>query len=228
MRSSVASRRPLRVRFYGEGRTDRGTTVDEESRAGFSPSHRQEGVVPILVRSICGDGGPILRLGFRIPHLRSRNLGDRVRFAMVQCRAAKDQAVVFVKDTEGIQATFDQLAEGRQRGPQDVATVVGAPHPKIEAWLFDSEAIKRALELRATPAAPAAPESLSADENDPQSAKRILAQLAGRRQKKDLGVTEKEAIARCVDTSVVRTKCPSFERFAAEVETRLRPLLVEQ
>ena len=130
-------------------------------------------------------------------------------------------------DTEGDHpGQINRLKKGRDAAYPDLPTAVGVAHPCIEAWLLtDRKAIARAMSLNSLAEAPPEhPEDLPAPHPDwVKSPKGTLARCAGR--VKPLASKETTAIALHLHLETARTGCPkSFAPFAAEVETRIRPI----
>jgi hypothetical protein len=97
---------------------------------------------------------------------------------------------------------------------------IGVARPCIEAWLLsDGAALRLALILSRTPELPEEPESLPSNRRDPQHPKQVLAQIGASSQ------PQKDAVATRMNLQDARKRCPlSFEPFAVEVETHIRPL----
>lgn len=202
------------VEIFGEGRTDIGT----ESVVCLP----DEGVVPILVFRLCDQPAQMRVKTRRHAHLHGKNLSQKVQFAKRQARYNPGtKAGVFVQDTEGDDAIMVQLATGRDRELPDFPFAIGVAHPCIEAWLLaDRSAILRTFANAHLEGVPDAPESLPAPRTDrANNPKKLLEQLGG-----DSRAT-KDAIARKIDLTMARQRCPlSFDPFAAEIASRIRPL----
>ncbi len=203
------------LEFFGEGKTD----IGKESAMPRLPD---QGVVPIVVHRLCGKPAVMRVKTKRYAHLQGKGLWQKVRFAKRQARYNKDtRGAVFILDTEGNDNVFTELAKGRDHELPDFPLAIGAARPCIEAWLLvDAPAIRQALGLSDSPLLPNDPESLSApSHNRENNPKTMLAELGAGSQ------VQKDAIARKLDLNAARERCLiSFEPFAAEVETHLRPL----
>ncbi|MGD0897190.1 MAG: hypothetical protein ABR915_05095 [Thermoguttaceae bacterium] len=214
------------VEVFGEGKADIG--------ADPNPRRPTAGIVPILLDRLCGRPGRMLVKCMPIPYLQRKRLHQKVQVAKQQAHGHGSHAAVFVVDSEGgpkeLKAKRAQLEEGRDRKLPDFPMAVGVAHPCIESWLLaDAAAIRRGLDLPATPAVPADPESLPAPCHDAdENPKRVLCKLAGV-AKKELSADEKDCIARAMnDLALVRQRCPlGFAPFADEAERHIRPLFKE-
>lgn len=202
------------VEIFGEGRTDIGT----ESVVCLP----EEGVVPILVSRLCDKPAQMRVKTKRHAHLQGKNLSQKVQFAKRQARYnLGTKAGVFVQDTDGDGAIIVDLAKGRDRALPDFPFAIGVAHPCIEAWLLaDRSAILRTFGKAHSERVPDAPEALPAPRTDrANNPKKLLEQLGADSQ------ATKDAIARKIDLTVARQRCPlSFEPFAAEIASRIRPL----
>ena len=119
------------------------------------------------------------------------------------------------------------LEQGRQRGLPAFPMAIGIAHPCIEAWLLtDGTAIRRGLDLPATPTVPEEPENLPAPCVDRSNNPKTALRAAGGCARAELSTDEKDKIATAInDLDRLRTRCPlGFAPFAAEVLTQIRPL----
>ena len=203
------------LEVFGEGKTD----IGKESAMPRLPD---QGVVPIVVHGLCGKPAVMRVKTKRYAYLQGKGLWQKVRFAKRQARYNKDTCgAVFVLDTEGIDTVITELAKGRDHELRGFPMAIGAARPCIEAWLLvDASALRQALGRTHSPELPNNPESLPApSRNRTSNPKTILAELGAVSQ------IQKDAIAQKLDLKAVRECCLlSFEPFAAEVETHLRPL----
>jgi hypothetical protein len=203
------------LEVFGEGKTD----IGKESA---TPQLPDQGVLPILVHRLC-DQPAVMRVKTkRYAHLEGKGLWQKVRFAKRQARYnAGTCGAVFVLDTEGNDRIISELAKGRDHELPEFPLAVGAARPCIEAWLLgDSLSLCQALGLSHSPELPEDPESLPAPcRNREYNPKTVLANLGADSQ------IQKDMIARKVSLNLVRMRCPrSFEPFAAEIESVIRPL----
>ena len=210
----VAGENPIVIEVIGEGKTDIG-------KASAMPRLPDQGVVPILVHRLCGKPAPMRVKTKRFQHLEGKSLWQKAWFAKRQAQLNKAGGVVFVLDTEGNDKVIAELKKGRDNGAPDFPMAVGAARPCIEAWLLvDASALRQTLGLERSPNVPDDPESLPAPRvNRKHNPKTALAELGANSQ------VQKDAIAQKLDLNAVRECCVlSFEPFATEVETHLRPL----
>ena len=212
------------VEVFGEGKTD----VGHDPR----PQPPTRGVVPILLHRLCGKPGSMFVKRYGIPFLQQKNTGRglhrKVTAAKKLARQNRSHAAVFVMDSEGdLKGRREELAKGRDAGPLCLPMVIGVAHPCIEAWLLsDGTAIRRGLELQATPAVPENPEELAPPSQDGKvNPKKELVRAAGFK-KKELSAAQKDSIAAAMnDMELPRTRCPlGFAPFADEVQEHIRPL----
>jgi hypothetical protein len=160
--------------------------------------------------------------------MKPGTLKQKARFAKRQARYNRSAGAVFVVDSDGdLKGRKRDLTDDRQMEPGDFPVAIGVAHPCIEAWLLaDPSAIRRGLELAASPETPEEPEKLPARHQDGRkNPKRALARAVGQR-KRDLSAPEKKRIAAAMnDMGLVRTRCPqAFAPFADEVECHIRSL----
>ena len=178
--------------------------------------------MPIVVHRLCGKPFEMQVKTKRYAHLQGKGLWQKVAFAKRQARYNRGtRGAVFVLDKEGYDKVIAELTRGRDHELPNFPLAIGAAMPCIEAWLLvDSSALRQALELAHSPELPANPESLPAPiENRKHNPKMVLAGLGAASQ------ARKDAIAHKLDLTKARAGCSvSFEPFAAEVETHLRPL----
>ena len=135
---------------------------------------------------------------------------------------------MFVVDSDGnLQKRNDDIVSGRGDAKVPIPMALGVAHPCIETWLLtDETAIRRALDLSATPKVPDQPEGLPAPCQDRRhNPKTELAKAAGV-NRGDLSAKEKDAIALAInDVDRLKTRCPlGFAPFADEVDRHIRPL----
>ena len=203
------------LEVFGEGKTD----IGQETETTRLPD---QGVVPILVHRLCGKPAAMRVKAKRYAFLQGKGLWQKVRFAKRQARYNRGtRGAAFVLDTEGDDKVISQLAKGRDEELPDFPMAVGAPRPCVEAWLLvDSSALRQALGLSRSPNLPEDPESLPAPRvNRRRNPKTVLAEHGADSR------VQKDSIAQKVDLNSARERCLlSFEPFAAEVETHLRPL----
>jgi len=212
------------IEVFGEGKTDVGHDP--------KPQPPRNGVVPILLHTLCGRPKAMLVIRHGIPFLQQKGGGkglwQKVRFAKRQACYRRSHAAVFVADSEG---AFKQkkadLEKGRDHELPNFPMAVGVAHPCIEAWLLaDGRAIQRGLGLDGPPSVPQEPEALAAPCRDRRNnPKTVLARAAGAASG-DLSVADKERIASEMnDPALVATRCPTgFAPFALEVEQHIHPL----
>jgi hypothetical protein len=211
-----AARENLTVlEVFGEGKTD----IGKEST---TPRLPDQGVVPILVHRLC-DKPSVMRVKTkRYAHLEGKGLWQKVRFAKRQARYNKDTyGAVFVLDTEGDDRVLSELAKGRDHELPEFPFAIGAARPCTESWLLgDSAALCQAIGLGHSTELPEDPESLPAPRhNRTYNPKTVLAKFGADSQ------IQKDSIAQKLNLSMARRRCPlSFEPFAAEIETLIRPL----
>ena len=209
------------VEVYGEGKTD----VGHNPR----PQRPTNGVVPILLHTLCGRPRQMLVKRYGMPYMQQKGtFAQKVRFAKRQARLNGAAAAAFVVDSDGdLPARRDEMEKGRRMEPGDFPLALGVAHPCIEAWLLaDATAIRRGLDLSSNPAVPSEPESLPAPcEDRRNNPKTGLAALAGA-AKRELSVADKERIAAAMnDMALVRARCPlGFAPFADEVDQHVHPL----
>ena len=209
------------IEIYGEGKTDVGNDP--------TPRRATEGVVPILVRTLCGKPDQMLvkRYG-KLFMMQKGTLPQKVRFAKRQARLNRSDGAVFVADSEGVlKQGIADLTKGRNMEQAEFPMAIGVAHPCIEAWLLaDAAAIRRGLDLAGNPQVPDRPEQLPAPRLDKQrNPKTELARAAGS-AKKELAVKQKDRIAaKMNDMELVRRRCPQgFAPFADEVREHILPL----
>ena len=212
------------IEVFGEGKTD----VEDEATEP-APEDPSRGVLPILVRTLCGSPATmrVKRYGRRFM-MKPGSLKQKARFAKRQARINGSAGAVFVVDSDGdLKGRKRDLSDGRKMEPGDFPMAIGVAHPCIEAWLLaDGSAIRQGLELPSNPETPDEPEKLPPRSQDGRkNPKRALARAAGK-QKQDLSVREKERIAVAMkDMGAVRERCPQgFAPFADEIECHIRPL----
>jgi hypothetical protein len=213
----------LVVEVVGEGKTD----VGDDPK----PQRPTQGVVPILLHTLCGKPERMRVKCRRFPHLRGGGVQKKVVFAKRQAYYNGAAAAVVVVDSEGgrnqLKRKIRDLKKGRDQRLPDFPMAVGVAHPCIEAWLLaDASAIQQALGLTAEPEVPGEPEKLPAPcENEQNNPKTRLAKAAGSRQK-ELSVRDKDSIAGAInDMALVRQRCPhGFAPFADEVLEQILPL----
>jgi hypothetical protein len=208
------------LEIVGEGKTDLGVVAP--------PSPPNEGVVPILVHTLCDRPQKMLVKRRPFASLQGKGLAKKVQFAKRQASCNRSDGAVFVIDSDGdLAGRLSELVEGRDRELPFYPMAVGVAHPCVEAWLLaDPAAIRRALELGTTPQIPDGPEQLPAPlRNRRHNPKTVHRDIAGAATK-ELGGKEKDSIATAMnDLSLVRKRCPqSFAPFADEVENRIQPL----
>lgn len=211
------------IEVIGEGETDLGPPSDAAERP-------DQGVVPILLRKMCGDPTTLRVKRRRLAFLqeRSRSLERKVKFAKRQAFYNRSSGVVFVVDTEGDDPAkhLGKLQSGRDESLPDFPAAVGVAHPCIEAWLLaDAGAIVRAMGLGNAPPLPERPEELPAPRRDRgNNPKMVLAGCAG--VARSVGAKHSSKIAEEIrDLDAIRSRCPlGFAPFAEEVESRIRPL----
>jgi hypothetical protein len=205
----------IALEVFGEGKTDIGKESD-------TPRKPDQGVVPILVYRLCKKPAAMRVKTKHFAHLeRKKSLWQKVWFAKRQASYNRGTAgAVFLIDTEGDDKRISELERGRDHGAPDFPMAIGVARPCIEAWLLvDAAALRIALKLRTTPNVPDKPESLPPDSGDPQHPKCVLANIGAASQ------AQKDVIAARIDLQQARQRCPlSFQPFASEVETRLKPL----
>ena len=212
------------IEVFGEGKTDVGDDPQ--------PQPPSNGVVPILLHTLCGRPARMMVKRRGPAFLQQRGMGkglwQKIRFAKQQAVYNRSAAVVYVLDSEGdLSNRKDALEKGRNTGLPDFPMAVGVAHPCVEAWLLaDARAIRRGLGLSDPPNVPDQPEQLPAPCQDRRhNPKTVLAAIAGT-ARGDIPVAEKERIARAMnDMETVRRRCPQgFAPFANEVEQHIRPL----
>lgn len=210
------------IHFFSEGKTDLGEGVELDTAT--------TGVVPILVRTLCGkpDGMRVRRR--RYAHLEGKGLWQKVRFAKWQARGSS-AAAVFVVDSEGdvtvMKKELAELERGRDASGASLPMAVGVAQPCIEAWLLaDPSAIRRGLHLANQPNTPDEPEMLPAPCDNPDNNPKTALAAACGSPKGDLAARQKWAITAAMDDmAAVRNRCPQgFDPFADEVEEHIRPL----
>jgi hypothetical protein len=158
----------------------------------------------------------------RYAYLQGKGLWQKVRFAKRQARYNKSTCgAVFVLDTEGDDGVVQELTRGRDYELAGFPLAVGAARPCIESWLLvDSSAVRQTLGLDHLPELPEDPESLPApSHNRTHNPKTVLTKLGANSH------IHKDRIAQILGLKAARKRCPlSFEPFAAEIETHIRPL----
>jgi hypothetical protein len=207
------------IEFCGEGKDDIGGTGE------MGPP--DEGVVPILVHTLCDRPERMRVKRRRLMHLEGKGFAKKAHFLKRQALLSKYQAVVFVVDSEGTRrdhkTVLKALRDGRDRQYPDFPMAVGVAQPCIESWLLaDAAALQRACALAVPPDVPEDPEALPAPCRDhDKNPKAVLRELAGATE-----AEEKWRIAREIDDlELVRQRCPlGFAPFADEVEERIHPL----
>ena len=147
------------IEVIGEGIADIGS--------GEKSDLPDSGVVPILVHKLCGKPARMRVKRRPFAFLVGKKLPQKVQFAKRQASLNKSQGAVFVVDSEGapkeLKAKRGDLEEGRGRELPDFPMAIGVAHPCIESWLLAApDAIRRGLELAATPRVPEEPEKLPA------------------------------------------------------------------
>ena len=209
------------IEVYGEGKTDVGHDPQ--------PQPPTQGVVPILLATLCGKPGRMRVKRYGMPFMQAKgSLAQKVRFAKRQARLNRSAGVTFVVDSEGdLKQRSRNLTRGRTMEPGEFPMAVGVAHPCIESWLLaDPLAIRRAFNMATNPPVPDEPESLPSPRQDRKNnPKTALATSVGA-SKQELSVVEKERIAAAMnDMDLVRTRCPEgFGPFAGEVHEHIRPL----
>ena len=211
------------IEVIGEGIADIGS--------GQKSDLPDSGIVPILLHKLCGKPSRMRIKRKPIAFLSGKGLAKKVQFAKRQAFYNRSHAAVFVVDSEGghkeLQAKQRDLEDGRGRELPDFPMAVGVAHPCIESWLLAApEAIRRGLQLAATPQVPAEPERIAAPcKNRRDNPKTVLAALAGHGGS-ELSAAEKDKIAAAInDLEQLRARCPlGFAPFADEVDRRIRPL----
>lgn len=214
LRSSVV------IEIVGEGRTDVGAVTP--------PSPPNEGVVPILVHTLCGKPPAMLVKRRPFASLEGKGLAKKVQFAKRQASCNKSHGVAFVIDSDGdLAGRLSEMVAGRDRELPHYPMAIGVAHPCIESWLLaDPAAIRRALDLPKTPKVPDELERLPAPlQNRAYNPKTVLRDISAT-ETKELGGREKDCIAAAMnDMTLLRNRCPEgFAPFADEVENRIRPL----
>lgn len=135
---------------------------------------------------------------------------------------------MFVVDSEGdLQKRKNDLAAGRDDARVPIPMALGVAQPCIESWLLtDPTAIRRGLDLPATPQVPSEPEKLPAPRRNRKHNPKTVLVNAARANRDDLSAKEKGRIAKAMnDMDLVQTRCPlGFAPFADEVHQRIRPL----
>jgi hypothetical protein len=211
------------IEVFGEGKADLGRDAE--------PGPPTQGIVPILLHRLCNRPRNMLVKRNAYAFLHGKGLPQKVRFARRQAFYNRSAGAVFVIDSEGDQSDLKkkkaELEQGRSYDFPEFPTAIGVAQPCIESWLLaDGAAIRRALELPATPAVPEQPEQLPAPCRDAgNNPKAVLSAAVGSR-KQDLSAADKDKIARAMnDLDLVRARCPlGFAPFADEVDKRIRPL----
>ena len=192
------------------------------------------GIVPILLHKLCGKPSRMRIKRKAIAFLSGKGLAKKVQFAKRQAFYNRSHAAVFVVDSEGghkeLQAKQRDLQDGRGRELPDFPMAIGVAHPCIESWLLAApEAIRRGLQLAATPQGPAEPERFAAPCQDRRNnPKTVLSALAARGGS-ELSAAEKDKIAAAInDLAQLRARCPlGFAPFADEAERHIRTLFPE-
>jgi hypothetical protein len=211
------------IEVIGEGIAD----IGSEQKSDLPDS----GIVPILLHKLCGKPSRMRIKRRPIAFLSGKGLAKKVQFSKRQAFYNRSHAAVFVVDSEGghkeLQAKRGDLKDGRGRALPDFPMAVGVAHPCIESWLLAApEAIRRGLQLAATPRVPAEPESLAAPCKDrSHNPKTVSAVLAGRGGS-ELSAAEKDKIAAAInDFEQLRARCPlGFAPFADDVNRQIHPL----
>ena len=214
------------IEVFGEGVADIGKYD--------SPTQEpKSGILPILVKRMCGKPPRMRVKGTRISHLERGGHERKVKFHKNNACLSGRQAAVYVVDSDGDKSDMERirlkLAAARDSIHPEFPMAVGVAHPCIESWLLaDATAIRRGLELDAAPEVPDCPEDLPAPCRDRlHNPKTELCKAAGV-SKQELSAAEKDCIARCINDhgiSLLKERCPlSFAPFAEEVEDRIRPL----
>jgi len=211
------------IEVMGEGVAD----IGSEQKSDLPDS----GIVPILLHKLCGKPSRMRIKRKPIAFLSGKGLAKKVQFAKRQAFYNRSHAAVFVVDSEGghkeFQSKLGDLEDGRGRELPDFPMAIGVAHPCIESWLLAApEAIRRGLQLPATPQVPKEPEKIAAPcENRRDNPKRVLATLAGRGGS-ELSAAEKDKIAAAInDLDQLRARCPlGFARFADEADRHIHPL----
>lgn len=213
------------IEVFGEGATD----IGRDSKRKLQSPH--SGVVPILIHKLCGKPRQMRVKRDTIPQLQKKGLSRKVAYVKIQAYHNGSDAVVYVIDSEGghkeLETKRVDMAKGRDSNHADFPMVVGVAQPCIESWLLtDATALRRALDLSASPKIPENPENLSAPrENKKDNPKTALVKAAGEKTN-ELSVKQKESIARAInDLALLRQKCHAgFSPFADEIESRIKPL----
>lgn len=209
------------IEVFGEGRTDVGDSA--------YPEPPREGVLPILLHTLCGKPDKMYVKRYGRPFLGQKGtLKRKVCFARRQAFYNQSNGAVFVVDSDGdLRKKRKKLDSGRELGPSGLPMAIGVAHPCIESWLLsDADALCCGLNLTDASAVPEKPEELPAPCRDRRhNPKTVLAALGNARQKK-ISVEDKNNIAKALsDMSLLRNRCPQgFAPFADEVETHIRPL----
>jgi hypothetical protein len=203
------------LEIFGEGKTDIG-------KASATERLPDQGVVPILVHRLCGKPAEMRVRTKRYAHLQGKGLWQKVRFAKRQSRYnTRSRGAVFVLDTEGDDKVIVELAKGRDHELPDFPFAIGAARPCIESWLLvDSSALEQVVGIVSSAELPENPESLPAPSQDRNhNPKAVLAEHGADSQ------DQKDSIARKLDLSMARQRCPiGFEPCANEIETLISPL----
>jgi hypothetical protein len=213
----------LVIEVIGEGIAD----IGSEQKSGLPDS----GIVPILLHKLCGKPRRMRIKRKPIAFLSGKGLAKKAQFAKRQAFYNRSHAAVFVVDSEGghkeLDAKQGDLNEGRGRELPDFPMAIGVAHPSIESWLLAvPEAIRRGLQLAATPKVPAEPERLAAPcKNRRDNPKTVLITLTGHGGG-ELSAAEKDKIATAInDFEQLRARCPlGFAPFADEVDRHIRTL----
>jgi hypothetical protein len=211
------------IEVLGEGVADIGS--------GENSDLPDSGIVPILLHKLCGKPALMRVKRGRFAHLQGKKLPQKVQFAKRQAFYNRSHGAVFVVDSEGglkeLKAKRGDLEDGRGRELPDFPMAIGVAQPCIESWLLTApEAIRRGLELAATPQVHDAPENLPAPCQDRRSnPKTMLAAAAGRSGGRVSADEMDKIVAAINDFAQLRTRCPlGFAPFADDVERRIRPL----
>lgn len=216
------------IEIVGEGRTElgRGKSPDEQK-----PTRPNQGVLPILVHSLCGRPDAMLVKCRKHSSLQGKTRAQKVQFAKRQAMYNGSAGMVFVVDSDGDwKGRIRELTDGRNREHPQYPAAVGVAHPCIEAWLLaDATAVQQGLSLLNAPAVCDDPEKLPAPCRDRnKNPKTVLCDVAGKSaaSRQEISAQEKDRIATAMnDMNLLRTRCPrSFAPFADEVEKHISPL----
>ncbi len=203
------------IEVFGEGSTDVGAMT-------HLPSCADSGIVPILLRRLCGEPQHLRVRRMSYMFLREKHRWQKVRGAKRNARINGSAGCVFVLDTEGDHSTVrDELVKGRDFESAEYPMAIGVAHPCVEAWLLsDASAIRRGLNLQQRPAIPANPELLPAPHLDrTHNPKTILAACNINNRQPNLAANS--TIAEFLNLDTAASVCPSFSAFATEIRERI-------